>query len=130
VVKGQWPDPAVPDGDVRARFLELVERVAATAPHVAVATHDAPLAREALTRLREARTPCELELLFGLPAEPAARVGRRLGVPVRVYVPFGTGYLPYPLRDARRRPRVFRYLVQDALLPASAARLRLPRAAR
>ena len=70
-----------------------------------------PLAREALRRLRAAGTPCELELLFGLPAMPAARAADELSVPVRIYVPYGHATLPYRIADARRDARVLGWLV-------------------
>src|SRR5438128_12240774 len=44
VVKGQWADPEGPEGDVRANYLAIVDRVAGRARSVAVATHDAALA--------------------------------------------------------------------------------------
>jgi hypothetical protein len=37
-------------------------------------------------------------------------------VPVRVYVPFGVGYLPYALREIRRRPESLWWLARDAAL--------------
>jgi proline dehydrogenase len=115
VVKGQWLDPTAPGQDLRAAFLVLVEQLAGRARRVAVATHDETLAREALRRLRAARTPCELELLFGLPAAAAARAADELSVPVRVYVPYGHASLPYRISDALRDPRVTSWLLQDLL---------------
>ena len=47
VVKGQWADPADPNRDLRAGFLEVVERLAGKPSHVAVASHDVPLAAQA-----------------------------------------------------------------------------------
>jgi proline dehydrogenase len=115
VVKGQWLDPTAPGQDPRASFLGLVERLAGRARRVAVATHDEALAREALRLLQAARTPCELELLFGLPAAAAARAADELAVPVRVYVPYGHASLPYRISDAIRDPRVPSWLLQDLL---------------
>lgn len=116
VVKGQWPDPDRPDADPRAGFLAVVDRLAGRARHVLVATHDAPLAREALHRLIEAGTSCELELLFGLPMRAATQVARDLGVRTRVYVPYGNSWVPYALSWARKNPRVFWWILSDALL--------------
>jgi proline dehydrogenase len=116
VVKGQWPDPDRPNADLRAGFLAVVERLAGRASHVLVATHDAPLAREALRRLIKAGTSCELELLFGLPMRAAIRVARDFGVRTRVYVPYGHSWVPYALSWARRNPRVFWWIFADAFL--------------
>lgn len=122
VVKGQWGDPDEPGIDPRAGFLAIVDRLAGRARHVAVATHDPPLAREALSRLRAAGTPCELELLFGLPVGPVTRLARSAGVPVRFYVPYGYGSLPYHLSHARQNPRIFWWVVRDSLLGRARAR--------
>jgi proline dehydrogenase len=115
VVKGRWPDPKTPPTDARTGFMAVVEQVAGHARRVAVATHDEPLARQALQRLRADGTPCELELLFGLPAAAPAGTGDELSVPVRMYVPYGHGTLPYRIPDARRDIRILGWLSQDLL---------------
>lgn len=114
VVKGEWPDPEQPRADARAGFLAVVDAlVAHGAAEVAVATHDPPLAREALRRLQAAGVRCELELLHGLPRRGALDVAQQAGVPVRVYVPFGIAWRPYALRQALRRPLVLWWLARD-----------------
>ena len=113
VVKGQWPDPHHREMDLREGYLNVIDRLAGRARFVAVATHDAELGRTALEHLRQADTPCALELLYGLPVEPALKVACELHVPVRIYVPFGHGWLPYSLTQARRDPRVFWWLLRD-----------------
>jgi len=113
VVKGQWPDPQHLDLDPRQGYLNVIDRLAGRARFVAVATHDPELARNALERLRRAGTPCSLELLYGLPVKPALKVAKDLDVPVRIYVPFGHGWLPYSLTQARRNPRVFWWVLRD-----------------
>jgi proline dehydrogenase len=124
VVKGQWADPAAPLLDARANYLAIVDRLAGRVPRVAVATHDVPLLRTCLERLLAAKARVEVELLYGLPVRPAIRVARELGVPVRLYVPYGKAYLPYTLSQARQRPRVFWWVIRDTLL---ARTLRVPR---
>jgi len=114
VVKGQWADPAAPDVDPRAGFLQVIDRLAGRARRVAVASHDAPLAREALRRLREAGTPAELELLLGLPMQGALRVAREMQAPVRIYLPFGVSWLPYALLHVQKNPRVAWWALRDA----------------
>jgi proline dehydrogenase len=114
VVKGQWADPAAPDVDPRRGFLEVVDRLAGRARQVAVASHDAPLAREALQRLRRAGTPAELELLLGLPMQGALRVAREMQAPVRIYLPFGVSWLPYALLHVQKNPRVAWWALRDA----------------
>jgi proline dehydrogenase len=113
VVKGQWPDPQHLEMKSQEGYLNLIDRLAGRARFVAVATHDSELGRTALKRLRQAGTPCSLELLYGLPMKQPLRVARELDVPVRVYVPFGHGWLPYSLSQARRNPRIFWWILRD-----------------
>jgi proline dehydrogenase len=115
VIKGQWPDSTAPDLDPRDGYMAVVERLAGRAATVGVATHDGPLAAEALQRLRDAGTPCELQLLLGLPAEASLDAARDAGVGVRIYVSYGTPYLPYALRSAAKHPLVAFRLVVDLL---------------
>jgi proline dehydrogenase len=116
VVKGQWPDPLHPDLAPRTGFLDVIDRLAGRARHVAVATHDPMLAREALQRLRAADTSCELELLLGLPQKAVRRAVKDLSVPVRMYVPYGEAWLPYQLSQVRKNPRILWWVMCDALM--------------
>jgi proline dehydrogenase len=113
VVKGQFADHERAEMDPRNGVLAIVERLAGRARHVAVATHDASLAEVALGTLRAAATPCELELLFGLPLFEPVRVAAKLGVSVRLYVPYGEAWLPYALSQARANPRVLWWAARD-----------------
>jgi len=119
VVKGQWPDPEHPDIDLREGYLNVIGRLAGRAREVAVATHDGWLGRTAIERLQSAGTPCTLELLYGLPARESLKIARAAHVPVRVYVPFGHGWLPYTLSHARQNPRVVWWVLRDVLAGGS-----------
>jgi proline dehydrogenase len=119
VVKGQWADPAQPDVDVGKSYLALVDRLAGRVRAVGVATHDPVLARAAMRRLRRAGTPCELELLFGLPMRGALAVAREESVPVCVYVPFGNGWMPYAMSQLRRNPGIALWMMKDAMAAAA-----------
>jgi proline dehydrogenase len=101
--------------DMRAGFLNVVDELCGRARCVAVASHDVPLAREALERLLAAGTPCEMELLYGLPRRAAVAAARELGVPVRFYVPQGKAWLPYVLKQARNNPRVLAWFARDLI---------------
>lgn len=116
VVKGQWVDPSAPDIDPRAGFLAVIDRLAGRARSVAVASHDPPLAEEALRRLARTATPHELELLLGLPMQAALRMARKTNATVRVYVPFGVSWLPYALEQFQKRPGIAWWAVRDAML--------------
>jgi proline dehydrogenase len=112
LVKGEWPDPEG-DLDIDANYVALAERLTGRTAPVAVATHDPALAEQALSLLIEAGTPCELEQLRGLPSRRTAAVARRLGVPVRVYVPFGPGWWGYALDKALGRPYLLCWMISD-----------------
>lgn len=124
VVKGLWADPEDPRRDPRAGFLTVIDQLAGRARHVAVATHDPALARESLRRLRAAGTPCELELLFGLPGRQARHIAREENVPVRLYIPYGSGSLPYDLSQGCKTPLAIWWFIRDLLGGRPASRVR------
>jgi len=116
VVKGEWCGLNGDETDRSEGFIKVVERLATgRARHVAVATHDARLAGDALDCLKSAGTSCELELLYGLPQPAILKLARRRGVPVRIYVPYGHAGLPYQLKEAPRNPRILAWFVRDLL---------------
>jgi proline dehydrogenase len=115
VVKGQWPDPERPDIDLREGFLRVVDALAGRGTHVAVATHDAPLARRAFERLAACATHCELELLYGLPRRRALAVAAAAQVRARVYIGYGFSFVPYAVGRLLDDPRRLIWLLRDAL---------------
>lgn len=66
-----------------------------------------------MRRLQQAGTPCELELLCGLPGREVMAVARELKVPVRFYIPYGTGWLPYALCQLVRKPQLWGRMLRD-----------------
>lgn len=98
VVKGQFASGD--DVDPRAGFLAVVRRLAELGVPIAVATHDPELAAESFRLAPDA----ELEQLYGL---PPVRDG------ARVYVPYGTAYVPYAVRQVRSNPRIAWWLLRD-----------------
>jgi len=115
VVKGEWADPDGDPADADAAYRAVIGRLAGRRAPVAVATHDPALAERALQVLLASGTPCELELLRGLPRRRCVAVARRLGVPVRIYVPFGPGWWPYAVDKALARPYLARWWLRDWL---------------
>jgi proline dehydrogenase len=113
VVKGEWRGPD--ETEPREGFLRVIGELAGRAKHVAVATHNPTLARLSLRLLKNAGTPCELELLYGLPQQPLLKIARDFGVRARMYVPHGSTGLPYRLKQAIRNPRILRWFVHDLL---------------
>jgi proline dehydrogenase len=116
VVKGQWQYGADGDADPTEGFLGLIDRLCGRARAVAVGTHDVALLTKAVGRLKGAGTPCEVELLYGLPFRAPALAARRMGVPVRVYVPYGQVGATYGIADLKRNPAAVWWLAQDLLL--------------
>lgn len=115
VVKGQWADPLDPDMDMRDGYLRVIKRLAGRASFVGVATHDAPLAREAMQILADAGTPFEQEFVFPLPIEPAWKEGARFGAGARLYLPYGSAWLPYSLSRAVKNPIMLYWLARDTM---------------
>lgn len=123
VVKGQWPDPDEPNMDLREGYLRIIDRLAGRAVHVGVATHDPILAEDAFTRLKAGGTSCEQELVFPLPMTKALEVAQAAGIPTRLYVPYGSAWLPYSISRAMQNPSVIVYFLKDLL---TNNRFRLP----
>jgi len=116
VVKGQWADAAPDAVDPAQGFLDVVDRLRGHSGGVAVATHDVALLAESLRRLIAADTPCAAELFFGMPFRAPAVAARRLGVPIRIYVPYGHAGAPYGVADVPGRPVAAWWLLQDLAL--------------
>jgi CelD/BcsL family acetyltransferase involved in cellulose biosynthesis len=115
VVKSEWADPDDPERDPGGGFLKVVDALAGAAAFVAVATHDGPLAAEALQRLIGAGTPCELQVLYAINGRAAVREARRLAVPTRVYVPYGHGRVPYATEGLSHQPATIARVAFDLL---------------
>jgi proline dehydrogenase len=116
VVKGQWPIGGATAVDPAEGFLRIVDRLRGHRAGVAVATHDAGLLAESLRRLTAAGAPCWAELFLGLPFRAPAATARRVGVPIRIYVPYGRAATPYGVADLRHNPAVARWLIEDLVL--------------
>jgi proline dehydrogenase len=116
VVKGQWADSTPWSVDPAAGFLRVVDALRGYADGVSVATHDVELLAESLDRLTAAGTPCTAELFLGLPFRAPALTARRLGVPIRVYVPYGHSGAPYGVADIAGNPAAAWWMLQDLVL--------------
>ena len=114
VVKGQWADPGAPELDSAEGFLAVVATLAGGRGPVRIATHDPLVAEASLALLGDAGTPAEVELLYGLPVRGMLGIIADPSLPVRVYVPYGHGWLPYALDGLRRSPRLMLRLIRDA----------------
>jgi proline dehydrogenase len=115
VVKGQWPDPTDPHRDMAAGLLEVIDRLAGRARHVAIGSHDLALVKKAVNRLRAAGTSCELEQLFGSPMRKNLYWARAQTLGVRVYVPYGPGYVPHAISHLRSNPQILFWILKDLM---------------
>jgi len=91
--------------DIRRNFRECVRRLLDAGNHPAVATHDEGLVSDVLAYTRERKIPpsrFEFQMLYGLrPARWQELVAA--GQNMRIYVPYGTHWLPYFYRRLRER---------------------------
>ena len=115
LVKGEWADPEADATDIAEAYLGLARALAGRQAAVGVATHDPALAEAALRILLEAGTPCELEQLRGLPRRRTTAVARKLGVPLRLYYPFGPSWWPYAVDKALARPYLPIWAIKDLI---------------
>jgi CelD/BcsL family acetyltransferase involved in cellulose biosynthesis len=113
LVKGEVEDPEGGEVAPREGYLALAKALAGREHLVEVATQDARLARLALGALLADGTPCELQVLHGMRTAKAIGVAKKLGVAVRVYVPYGNGRLPFRRAQLQRSPALLFQLATD-----------------
>jgi proline dehydrogenase len=85
---------------VRANYVKALHALAATASHIAIATHDEWLIEQALRALPASY---EFQMLLGVREERATALVRE-GHTLRVYVPFGEHWYRYSLRRLQENP--------------------------
>ncbi len=103
--------------EIRASFRRCAERLLAQGNVPAIATHDESLVRFALDcAARHGRAPGEFELqmLFGLRRRRWAELVHD-GQRVRVYVPYGTHWIPYFYRRLRERKENVLFVLRHLL---------------
>jgi proline dehydrogenase len=96
-----WPDME----EIRRSFRECARLLLDRANYPALATHDEGLVQDALGYIRTEKIPAsrfEFQMLYGLrPRRWEELVAA--GYNMRVYVPYGTHWLPYFSRRLRER---------------------------
>jgi proline dehydrogenase len=85
---------------VRANYVKALHALAASASHVAIATHDEWLIEQAL---RDLPPSYEFQMLLGVREERASELVAA-GHTLRVYVPFGEHWYQYSLRRLQENP--------------------------
>jgi len=118
LVKGIYVEPedcAFQDpAEVNAAYLRTLAVLLEGGAQVAVASHDEFLIDGLTNYLKknpEAKAQVEIQMLLGVREELRQQV-RAAGLPVRVYVPYGTQWYPYVIRRLRKNPKLARYAFQ------------------
>jgi len=123
LVKGAYKEP--PDIafankiDVDKNFGIVMNELLLKGHKPAIATHDERLINEALKFAGENSIPkdsFELQMLLGIKRTMQKMLAER-GYKVRVYVPYGTEWLPYALRRLRERKENILFVVRDIFDP-------------
>jgi proline dehydrogenase len=116
--KGAYKEPssiALTDVDfVRKSFRECAQLLLERGNHPAIATHDETLLRDTLSFARAhgiGPERFELQMLYGLRRRRWRELVRD-GYDVRVYVPYGTHWLPYFYRRLRERRQNAAFVVR------------------
>jgi proline dehydrogenase len=117
--KGAYKEPssiALTDMEfVRRSFRECAHMLLREGNHPAIATHDESLLRDTLAYAREhgvGPERFELQMLYGLRRRRWRELVRD-GYDVRVYVPYGTHWLPYFYRRLRERRQNAMFVVRS-----------------
>jgi len=117
--KGAYKEPTslawTEMGAIRASFRECAHLLLRDGNHPAIATHDESLLRDTLAYAREngiGPERFELQMLYGLRRRRWNELVRE-GCDVRVYVPYGTHWLPYFYRRLRERRQNVWFVVRN-----------------
>ncbi len=119
--KGAYKEPASVAwprmDDIRSSFRRDSRLLLASGSHTAIATHDESLIQYTLAHALEEKIPAsrfELQMLYGLRPrrwETLTRAGNQ----VRVYVPYGSHWLPYFYRRLRERKENVLFVLRSLL---------------
>jgi proline dehydrogenase len=94
-------------GAMKRHLLELLAQMWENGQHVAVATHEEWVIREAISMARSMGKPMEqveVQMLLGVPRLALKRELIRAGVRVRLYVPYGEQWHAYSMRRLENNP--------------------------
>lgn len=112
------PDLAFPDkAEVNSSFDRLAETLLEKGEYPAIATHDdarLAAAQEAARRLGRAKETYEFQMLYGLRRRRWTELVEE-GHNVRIYVPYGTHWMPYYYRRLRERKENVLFVLRNLL---------------
>jgi proline dehydrogenase len=101
--------------DIRENFMKLTKILFERGVYPAVATHDGKLIQATKDYVAEhniSRDDFEFQLLYGIRSKTQQRLAKE-GYKVRVYVPFGTHWLPYFYRRLRERKENVFFVIKN-----------------
>lgn len=121
LVKGAYKEPAEiafeDKADVDENFSLIMKMLLAEGTRPAIATHDEKLideAREIARGLGKPNEELELQMLLGIKRTLQMELTRE-GYLVRVYIPYGTHWLPYMTRRLRERRENLFFVLKNIL---------------
>lgn len=113
------PDIALQDKtEMKRKLLELLPAMWRNGQHVALATHEEWVIREALTIAKQLGKPeheVEVQMLLGVPREALQRELIDRGIRVRLYVPYGKHWRAYSMRRLENNPDVMKMVAGNVI---------------
>jgi len=113
------PQIAIQDKpSMKSRMLELLSEMWANGQYVGLATHDEKVIRRALAAAREmgkGAEAFEVQMLLGVPRAALQDEILRMGLKVRLYVPYGRHWYQYCLRRLEHSPEMASLVVKNLL---------------
>ncbi len=122
--------------DVDANYRKLLDRLLQTAPansvrngpkgpfYVAIGTHDPALVAHALRLIRQRALGAdryEFQMIYGIRRDLQEQLHAE-GHPLRVYIPFGTAWVPYFMRRLSERPANLWFVLRSLLAEGKSKR--------
>lgn len=101
--------------DIRKNFIRLASMLFSNGNYPAIATHDDYLIEWTKNFVREKGIPnnkFEFQMLYGIRTKTQERLAKE-GYNIRIYVPFGTHWLPYFYRRLRERKENVWFVVKN-----------------
>lgn len=106
--KGAYKEPkevAYQKEEVIANYMKLAKKILKSGQYHGIATHDFGIIEEVKKFVKEEKIPnsqFEFQMLYGIEREAQEKLVKE-GYNMRVYVPYGTEWMPYTIRRMKER---------------------------
>lgn len=103
---------------MKRHLLELLETMWQNGQHVAVASHEEWVVRDAIalaTRMGKSMEEVEVQMLLGVPRQALQRELIASGVRVRLYVPYGEQWHAYSMRRLENNPDMLGMVAKNVI---------------